>query len=100
MKLIELNKHDIIGLCKRFKVKKLYVFGTILTDRFNDKSDVDFSFDFEEEVDYHSYSDLFLGFYNELKHLLGREVDLVDEKAIQNKYFKEELDETKYLIYG
>lgn len=100
MKLIELNIHHIIDLCKRFKVKKLYVFGSILTERFNDNSDVDFSFHFEDDVDYRSYSDLLLGFYNELKRILGREVDLVDESNIQNKYFREELDDTKHLIYG
>lgn len=100
MKLIERNILHIIDLCKRFKIKKLYVFGSILTDRFSENSDVDFSFHFEDEVDYHNYSDLFLGFYNELKRLLGREIDLVDESSVRNKYFREELDDTKQLIYG
>ena len=41
MQLIENNIHKIIDLCKKHKVHKLFVFGSILTNRFNDKSDVD-----------------------------------------------------------
>ncbi|WP_356806612.1 nucleotidyltransferase domain-containing protein, partial [Paramuribaculum intestinale] len=46
MKLIELNMDKIIALCKKYKVEKLWVFGSILTPRFNDQSDVDFSVTF------------------------------------------------------
>ena len=31
MKLIELNMDKIIALCKKYKVEKLWVFGSILT---------------------------------------------------------------------
>ena len=41
MKLIELNLEKIYELCRKYKVKTLSVFGSILTDRFNDDSDVD-----------------------------------------------------------
>ena len=41
MKLIENNIQKIVALCKKYKVNKLFVFGSILTDRFNDDSDVD-----------------------------------------------------------
>ena len=41
MKLIENNSQKIIALCQKHKVGKLFVFGSILTDRFNEESDVD-----------------------------------------------------------
>ena len=41
MKLIENNIQKIIDLCKKHKVHKLFVFGSVLTSRFNDNSDVD-----------------------------------------------------------
>ncbi len=100
MKLIELNIRSISELCRRYKVKTLSVFGSILTDRFSDSSDVDLLVDFDESVDHHNYADNFLGLYGDLRTLLGREIDLVDDKAVSNKYFREELDETKHLIYG
>lgn len=99
MKLIEMNIDKIIALCKKYKVAKLWVFGSILTPRFNDESDVDFSVIFH----YEQIQDLFITFFDfieELQQLLGRKVDLVDETAVKNTVFRKELDNTKYLIYG
>ncbi|MDE5726880.1 MAG: nucleotidyltransferase domain-containing protein [Duncaniella sp.] len=99
MKLIEMNIDKIIALCKKYKVAKLWVFGSILTPRFNDQSDVDFSVIFH----YDQIQDLFVTFFDfieELQQLLGRKVDLVDETAVKNSYFRRELDGTKRLIYG
>ena len=89
----------IIALCKRYKVAKLWVFGSILTPRFNDQSDVDFSVVFQ----YDQVDDLFVVFFDfleELRQLLKRPVDLVDETAVKNPYFRRELNRTKRLIYG
>ena len=37
----------IIALCKRHKVKKLFAFGSVLTNRFNEQSDIDLVVDFD-----------------------------------------------------
>lgn len=99
MKLIEMNIDKIIALCRKYKVAKLWVFGSILTPRFTDNSDVDFSVIFK----YDEIKDLFITFFDfiyELEQLLGRKVDMVDETAVKNPYFRKELDNTKRLIYG
>ena len=99
MNLIELNIDRIIALCKKYKVAKLWVFGSILTPRFNDQSDIDFSVVFH----YDQIQDLFITFFDfieELQLVLGRKVELVDETAIKNPYFRSELNNTKRLIYG
>lgn len=100
MHLITDNLQRLIALCKKHKVSKLYVFGSILTPRFNDDSDVDILVDFSSEMDYTTYADNFFDLYHSLKNLFGREVDLVDESVVRNPYFKEELEKTKYMIYG
>ena len=100
MKLIELNLQRILDLCRKHKVKTLSVFGSILTDKFNDQSDVDLLVDFDEEITYHNYADNFFELYHALRNLFGRDVDLVDASSVKNPYFKEELDETKQMIYG
>ncbi len=103
MKLIELNMDRIIALCKRYKVAKLWVFGSILTDRFNDNSDVDFSVEFDSDTinrEKLDWADLFFDFLNDLKVLLGREIDIVFDDCVKNPYFRKELDATKQLIYG
>lgn len=100
MHLITDNIQKLFALCRRYKVSKLYAFGSILTPRFNDNSDVDILVNFNSEIDHNNYADNFIELYNALKTLFGRDVDLVDETSVRNPYFKEELEETKHLIYG
>ena len=93
----------IVALCKKYKVAKLWVFGSILTPRFNDDSDVDFSVNFDAETinrEQIDWADLFFDFINELKATLGRDVDMVFDDCVKNPYFRKELDRTKQLIYG
>lgn len=103
MKLIELNIGKIAELCKKYRVKRLFVFGSILTDSFNAESDVDFSVDFDRESiekEKLDWADIFFGLIEELQSLLGRKVDLVVDANVTNNYFRKELDATKKLIYG
>lgn len=100
MHIITDNINKLFALCRRHKVKKLYAFGSILTPRFNENSDVDILVDFTSEINHDNYADNYFDFYHALKSLFGRDVDLVDETSVTNPYFKEELEETKYLIYG
>ena len=101
MKLIELNMDKIIALCKKYKVAKLWVFGSILTPRFNDQSDVDFSVSFKKsEIDLKDYADNYFELFDELKNLLNREIDLVFDDSVKNQYFRKSLDSSKVLIYG
>ncbi len=103
MKLIEMNIDKIIALCRKYKVARLWVFGSILTPRFNDNSDVDFSVDFDSDSikrEGLDWADVFFDFMHELEDLFGRRIDLVCDDAVTNKVFREELDSTKRLIYG
>ena len=100
MNLISQNIEQVLALCKKYKVKTMYVFGSILTHRFNENSDVDLLVNFSNDIDYLSYADNILDLYAELKSLFGRDIDLVDESAIKNPYFKKEIERTKQLIYG
>lgn len=100
MHLIKDNIQKLYALCRKHKVGKLYAFGSILTSRFNEYSDVDILVDFNSDIDHENYADNFFDFYHALKSLFGRDVDLVDESSVKNPYFKEELEETKFLIYG
>ncbi len=91
----------IIALCKKYKVAKLWVFGSILTDRFNDNSDVDFSVKFDKEkLPLLDYADNYLDFHKALRSLFSREIDLVTEDSLTNPYFIKELNATKQLVYG
>lgn len=101
MKLIELNLQRIIDLCRKHKVKTLAVFGSILTDRFNDQSDVDLLVDFDTtDHEKWDYVTNYFDFHDALERLLGRKVDLVVGKGLRNKYFIANVNRTKQMIYG
>lgn len=101
MNLVEINIHKIIDLCKRFHVRKLWVFGSILTDRFRPDSDIDLCVDFDwANIPVLDAADNFFDFQFALEDLLGRSVDLTDDSAVRNRYFREELNEKRRLIYG
>ena len=99
MNLIENNIQKIIDLCKKHKVHKLFVFGSVLTSRFNDNSDVDLIVDFNK-AEVSDYFDNFFDFKYALENLFGRKVDLLEEQTIKNPYLKKNVDATKTLIYG
>ena len=99
MKLIRRNIAQIIALCEKYKVKELCVFGSVLTSAFSKDSDVDFTVVFDKSA----VEDYFINYFEfkyALEDLLRREVDLIEYEAIQNPYFKEEVDQTKKPIYG
>lgn len=92
---------QIIALCEKHKVLQLYIFGSALTDRFNKNSDIDFIVVFDKEsLPLLIYGENYFNFKFALEDLLKRNVDLVEYNAIKNPFFKEELDETKQMIYG
>lgn len=101
MKLIEINIAKIVALCKKYRVRSLAVFGSILTDRFNDESDVDLLVDFDttnhEQWDYVSN---YFDFRDSLETLFGRKVDLIEDRGIRNPLFRQAVDSKKQLIYG
>ena len=101
MQLIEINIRKIIDICKRFHVRKLWVFGSILTNRFNDKSDVDLCVDFDKSrIDIFDYADNFFDFQYALEEIFGRKVDITEDGAVKNPFFRQELNKTRRLIYG
>ena len=98
MNIIERNIDQIIKLCKHHKVSELYFFGSVLTDKFSDESDIDFLVQFGI-VDILEYFDNYMDFKEKLEILLNRRVDLLENQAIRNPIFRRVVDRDKKLVY-
>ncbi len=98
MNLIEKNINKLTLLCRQHKVKELYIFGSILTDGFNDLSDIDFLVQFND-IDITDYFDNYMDFKEKLEDLFGRQIDLLENQAIRNPIFRKVLDREKRLVY-
>jgi Predicted nucleotidyltransferases len=78
---------------------RLFSFGSINTDRFNNNSDIDLLVEFGS-IDIEEYADNYFDLIEDLEDLLQRRVDLVTIKSIKNPYFKKEVDKTRQLIFA
>ncbi len=56
MTVIDEHINDINKLCSTYKVKQLFAFGSVLTEKFNNDSDIDLVVDFEP-IDVSLYAD-------------------------------------------
>jgi predicted nucleotidyltransferase len=92
-------KGDINKLCKQNRVKSLYVFGSVLTDKFNDNSDIDLFVDIDSN-DPLVYADNYFNLKFALQELFKRPIDLLESKAMKNPYIIRNIDNSKFLIYG
>lgn len=78
---ITIRKQAIAEFCKKWKIVELSVFGSVLRDDFRPDSDVDVLVRFAPDAG-HTLFDL-VHIQEELRGLLGREVDLVEKTAIE-----------------
>jgi predicted nucleotidyltransferase len=89
----------VISLCEKHKVKRLYAFGSVITDRFSNQSDIDLVVDFKE-IDLIDYADNYFDLQDSLEDIFERKVDLLEDKAIRNPILRKNIDDSKQLIYG
>lgn len=78
---IPIDREKIAEFCRRWKITEFALFGSVLRDDFRPDSDVDVLVTFAPDTRY-SLFDL-VRIQDELKQILGREVDLVERKAIE-----------------
>ena len=89
----------ITALCERYGVAHLELFGSATSTEFNPETS---DFDFLVELDATSPGSRarrWTELADELEHLLGRPVDLVNPRYIRNPYFLRTVNESRTLIY-
>lgn len=97
-KLLSDNMEKIVALCMKHNVKNLFAFGSVCTNRFNDKSDVDLLVSFHP-MDYSDYADTYFDLAEKFEKLFKRQVDLITDKSLKNPYFIDSVNQTKTLLY-
>ena len=85
---IAVDRQKIAEFCRRHHIRKLSLFGSVLTERFGPDSDVDFLVEFEP-----GQGSGYLGLARmerELSDLVGRRVDLRTPLEL-SRYFRDEV---------
>ncbi len=90
--------NQIRKLCRKYKVKHLFAFGSVLTDRFSDESDIDLLVDINSD-DPIEYAENYFDLKFELQKMLKRQIDLLEERALKNSFLKQNINNSKIIIY-
>jgi predicted nucleotidyltransferase len=98
--LIEEHRDDLIRLCTKYRVRRLEIFGSALTNRFDPHtSDLDFLVEFLP-LQSGEYADAYFGLLEALRDLFQRNVDLIMTGAIRNRYFLESVNRSRTVLYA
>lgn len=95
---IAVDWERIQAFCRKWKVKELSLFGSVLRDDFRQDSDVDVLVVFEEAAPWGLWD--IVDMQDELKEIFGREVDLVEKRALRNPFRKHHILKTHEVIYA
>ena len=92
-------RESLASVCRRFRVERLYLFGSAADGRFDsERSDLDFLVTLEDQTP-GEYADNYLELARALEKLFGRSADLVTERSLRNPYFRETVFATRQLLY-
>ena len=98
MSLLRQHITEVQKLCAGHKVRKLYAFGSVITDDFNASSDIDLIVDFED-MDVLSYADNYFDLKFSLQDIFHRPIDLLEESALKNPFFIQSVSKSRQLVY-
>ncbi len=92
------NRDQIAALCREFQVERLDIFGSATTGTFNsDTSDIDFLVAYLPDVK-PKFSRI-LELESRLADVLGRKIDLVEDRAFENPYFRQSVRMSRIRIF-
>ena len=95
---IDVPKASIEGFCRKWKIARFSLFGSVLREDFGPDSDVDVLVSFQADSTW-DLLDL-VDMRDELTALFGRNVDLVEEEGLRNPFRRSSILSTRQVIYA
>jgi predicted nucleotidyltransferase len=85
-------------LCRKWKVRELALFGSVLREDFSPESDVDVLVTFDSGAPWSAWD--LIAMQEELEALLGRKIDLVEKDAVHNPFRRREILRSHQVVYA
>ena len=95
---IHIPREAISKFCQKWKITELSLFGSVLSEDFRPDSDVDVLVTFSPDSKW-SLMDL-VYMQEELKGILGRDVDLVEKEGLRNPFRRHSILTTREVIFA
>jgi predicted nucleotidyltransferase len=88
------------SICREYRARRLDVFGSVVTGRFDPAhSDIDILVTFED-MDPTFYADAYFGLHAALEALFERHVDLLTERSIENPFLRRSVEAMRRCLYS
>lgn len=88
----------IAEFCRKWQIKELSLFGSVLTDEFRSDSDVDLLVRFVRPVRWTLWD--FIDMKDELVAMFGRPVDLMTEPSLKNPFRRHSILTSRRILYA
>lgn len=95
---ITVPQDRIDEFCRRWRIRELALFGSVLREDFNGNSDVDVLVSFSDDAKWSLYE--WVDMLEELKQIFGREVDLLSRRALRNPFRRHEILSNQEVLYA
>jgi len=99
MTIIDLTpyKFDIENICRELRLQRLDLIGSATRDDFSDGSDMDVLVTFEGDE---NFFDRYFTLKERLEEIFQRKVDVIEERAIKNPFFRKTVNRDRVKVYG
>jgi uncharacterized protein len=94
---LEIPSQGLESICRKWRVRELSLFGSVLRDDFTPESDIDVLVSFDPDATW-SLWDL-TEMRDDLTALIGRPVDLVEREGLQNPFRRDKIMQSRNVIY-
>ena len=95
---INFKRERIEAFCRKWKIKELALFGSVLREVFSPDSDIDVLVSFEPGggIDFDNRVEI----QDEMAEIFGRQVDLVEKEAVRNPFRRHNILTTREVLYA
>lgn len=98
--IVNSRLQEVEELCRRFGVRRLELFGSGATGKFDpSSSDLDFAVEFEAGSEL-GPADRYFGLLWALEELFGCPIDLIESSQIRNPYLLQSIQESRTELYA
>ena len=80
-------------------MKKLYAFGSVVSKKFSNESDIDLLIQFKD-VSIEEYTENYFNLHQIFRNIFKRNVDLITDKSLRNPYLIKSIEDSKQLLYA
>jgi hypothetical protein len=95
---VQIPVERIRDFCRKWKVKELSLFGSVLHDGFRRDSDVDVLVEFSDDAPWDLWD--LAAMQTELAAIFGRDVDLVEKQGLRNPFRRRSILNAREIVYA